>query len=225
LAQSAAPEPVRFSLEITPVAAPPATTAQADAAMESRNGASEMLRVPAPAPAPAPQQRALQPSTSASTRAAEDGDASSASRRAEFFRNRGAGGRGGGFGGGTSGLSNSAAGASGRPDAVAKAVAPAPSAPLTAQRWNFRIAASRDLQNAQVRLILPPTLSFAGVVGVASRAVWRGDLEAGKPAIFEVSLIGARGSEKISVVLEQIGDKQQSKPVETQIVALPAPNN
>jgi hypothetical protein len=81
--------------------------------------------------------------------------------------------------------------------------------------------APRDLKNAQIRVELPPSLRFGVNDASGSRILWRGDFEAGQAVRINLSLLGGRGGEKISVFLEQNEGVAKSKTLETQMLALP----
>lgn len=92
------------------------------------------------------------------------------------------------------------------------------------QRYHITVVPPRDVKNAEITLILPPSLRFSPSSPLNSRLLWRGSFEQGKTIEIDFSLIGAKGGEKISLQLEQNGDGAQSKFLEMQTLALPAPN-
>ena len=93
-----------------------------------------------------------------------------------------------------------------------------------ARSFRLSVAASRSISNAQIRVVLPPPLRFSGAEASASRVLWRGDFAANAPVVLVFSLQGARGGEKISVVLEQNEGEGKSKSFETQVLTLPPQN-
>ena len=92
----------------------------------------------------------------------------------------------------------------------------------TSQFFGLQIRASRAIENAQIRVVLPSPLRFASPDAGQSQIVWTGDLEMGKPAKFDLEIVGARGGEKITVRVEQKAGAAPSKLLETQTLLLPA---
>lgn len=99
-----------------------------------------------------------------------------------------------------------------------------PLAAPPARSFQLKVSATRALQSAQIRLILPPQLRFSASDASESRVVWRGDFAANAPVAVPFSLHGARGGEIISLLVEQNEAGGKSKVVETQTLTLPTAN-
>jgi hypothetical protein len=93
--------------------------------------------------------------------------------------------------------------------------------PVQPRVFQLAVGAPRDVKNAQLRVELPATLRFEKEAADASRVVWSGDLAAGQQTQISLELLGARGGEKISLILEQKAGDGESKPIETQKLTLP----
>ncbi|MBW3638100.1 MAG: hypothetical protein KY445_16770 [Armatimonadetes bacterium] len=89
--------------------------------------------------------------------------------------------------------------------------------------FRLSVSATRALQNAQIRLVLPSQVRFSPSDANESRTVWRGDLGANSPVVVPFALHGVRGGEKISLFVEQKGADGKSEVMETQILIVPAP--
>ncbi len=88
--------------------------------------------------------------------------------------------------------------------------------------FQLSVSATRALQNAQIRLVLPPQVRFSPSDSSEPRVLWRGNLGANSPVVLPFALHGVRGGEKISLFVEQKGANGKSQVVETQILIVPA---
>lgn len=100
-------------------------------------------------------------------------------------------------------------------------VAEAESSPKT-RRFELQLRALNPVQNARVRLEVPPALRL---LWPASGVIWSGDLASSLALKIPFSLGEVRGGEKIIVVVEQKTVGAPSRTLETQTLILPATNS